>query len=293
MACVFFKKDRNKTEFFETSEGVALQLIDLLPKNIKINSILDPCAGSGILGHTLQRLYPTATLTMFDIEPKAEDVINCNFLESNITGHYDVAIINPPFSLTAEFLSKCLQVADHILLISPYRYLKMLHIEKMKITYELLDNFKIMTKVFFSYISSATCHYGTLNAVQLKEQAVNTLVGPFDIDKLRVVVVEKDDALPKELYGKKALVCSIIMGGNIRKEAQQKYKVIDDGAFERATSATFNGKYYKKGERVGRVLIFGNEEDGRKLLRKIILKGSSLIYIPTAIKNEGCKEKIK
>lgn len=108
--------EHNPTNFVRTPLATAKQLQSLLLKHCSPKTVLDPCAGTGILTDDL-----SASITSYDIEPRGSDVIAADFLEPP-TVHYDAAIVNPPFNLKKQFIDKCLQQADYVAVIAPYRW---------------------------------------------------------------------------------------------------------------------------------------------------------------------------
>lgn len=286
MSSVFFNKKSNENEYFPTSKYVAEKLVDLLPLD-QIDSAIDPCAGDGILGLTLKAKYPNIELDMMDIKPKAADVEKVDFLSTDITKHYDVAILNPPFSLTEQFIDKCRKIADHILVICPQQYLKRLHIEKLYLDEKVLLDFLIMAKMFLSYMKSSTMLSGVFNISQLRiEQFDKMYPHPADYNDLKIIPVKADDPIPTQYFGQKAIIAGMMMGGCIIKAIRRAYIPITNDIFFRNKSTKFNGRTYPKGERQNTILIIGPEQKARTLLLRAFIYSSSLFNVYDAIQKE-------
>ncbi|HIS38419.1 MAG TPA: peptide chain release factor N(5)-glutamine methyltransferase [Candidatus Onthousia faecavium] len=101
---------------FETEELVANIKDYLKSNNIKAPKILDLGCGSGVIGLTLKKFFPNATVTLTDISDAALEVaktnarnlnLNVNFFQSDwFTSipieKYDVIVSNPPYIKTNE-----------------------------------------------------------------------------------------------------------------------------------------------------------------------------------------------
>ena len=96
----YHKKD--SLEFYPTQEWVKEALYSMM--NGFEKKILDPCCGDGGLEYFDKYEYK-----LMDIEDRGLDNVElCDFLkrEPKEGEHYDCAVINPPFGLTDEFITR-------------------------------------------------------------------------------------------------------------------------------------------------------------------------------------------
>ena len=100
------KRKRKKSDFYETTYSMTLQLLE---REKLIGTILEPACGNG----AIKKLLPDNTIG-YDIET--------NFLTE--TKNYNTVITNPPFSLAYEFILKAKEIAtDKIIMLLPLSYL--------------------------------------------------------------------------------------------------------------------------------------------------------------------------
>lgn len=92
----------------------------------KINDILDLCTGSGIIGITIKKRFPTINIYMSDVSKKALDIakenaklnnVDVNILESdlfnNINRRFDMIVSNPPYINRKEIENLDIEVKDY------------------------------------------------------------------------------------------------------------------------------------------------------------------------------------
>ena len=96
---------------FETEELVENIKNYIIKNNLTTPKILDLGTGSGVIGLTLKKFFPTADVTLTDISPKALEVaktnaknlnLNVTFIQSNWLDNvnkepYDIIVSNPPY----------------------------------------------------------------------------------------------------------------------------------------------------------------------------------------------------
>lgn len=113
---IYQKKDKN--EFFPTPKKIVDDLYEMVQENSNIHTVLDPCCGDGALE---ARDYD---YTLYDIVDRTNGELNVNvtdFLKAEIGRKFDAVIMNPPFGLAVEFISKALTLADDVYAIVPVR----------------------------------------------------------------------------------------------------------------------------------------------------------------------------
>lgn len=100
---------RNDNDLYQTPYSMTRRLLE---KEQLEGSVLEPACGDGAIVHVLKE---------FGYQPTAYD-IEQDFLKE--TRNFGSVITNPPYSLAAEFISKCKQVAEHrFYLLLPLSYL--------------------------------------------------------------------------------------------------------------------------------------------------------------------------
>lgn len=118
-----YQKDvRDSNEFYNTEQWVTERLYEMIGKGASVKTILDPCCGACGL-ELFDRDYQ---YTLVDIDaskvPEGKGVIEANFLLDKIPQlegkRFDIAVVNPPFSLTEMFVEKCFEYTDHVFLVS-------------------------------------------------------------------------------------------------------------------------------------------------------------------------------
>ena len=96
---------------FETEELVENIKNYIIKNNLTTPKILDLGTGSGVIGLTLKKFFPTADVTLTDISPKALEVaktnaknlnLNVTLIQSNWLDNvnkepYDIIVSNPPY----------------------------------------------------------------------------------------------------------------------------------------------------------------------------------------------------
>ena len=100
-------KELKEKDFYQTHPSMVYSLIN----NYDIKgTILDPCAGKGIIGSII-------SVDEFDLHPGKSNMQQRNFL--NFYTHYDNIIMNPPYSDKYRFIDHALAVADRIFVLLP------------------------------------------------------------------------------------------------------------------------------------------------------------------------------
>lgn len=94
-------------------------------KETHVSSILDIGCGYGVLGCVLKTLHPEASLTMFDINPRAVELAKKNtqhlkdvrvLVSSEVPAQgYDLAVMNPPIRAGKSMIFSLYQQAFHAL----------------------------------------------------------------------------------------------------------------------------------------------------------------------------------
>lgn len=112
---MYLRKDKN--EFFPTEQWLTEKLYSLLPKDLKVETILDPCCGT--CGLTLKDSpYKYTYYDIVDYGIPGQYV--CDFLTKEYNGErFDLVVVNPPFAKLKEFVEKSWLYSDNILLIAP------------------------------------------------------------------------------------------------------------------------------------------------------------------------------
>lgn len=107
-------KPRRDSDYYPTPPAVASALLQLVPVSYRSQAWLDPCAGMGALGR-----WTGLTLAhAIDIDPKHGEALAEVASEVTIADALKVkwppghVVMNPPFSLLAEFATKALERRD-------------------------------------------------------------------------------------------------------------------------------------------------------------------------------------
>lgn len=121
---------KNKLDQYYTSEKAVDMVYDVVSKHWKGERFLEPAAGAGAFYNTRYNQF-----LMFDLEPKAEGVIQADFLKVDpleFSGCF--AIGNPPFGfcgkLAIKFINHCAESCDKICFILPKTFKKELFFDK-------------------------------------------------------------------------------------------------------------------------------------------------------------------
>lgn len=97
-----------KLEFYESSKWAAREILN---REVLTPLVIDPCAGSGILGDAAREY--DSTVVEFDIYPWSDRYFNFDFLANDfpLTGYSQATIfMNPPFSRSVEFIERCFEL---------------------------------------------------------------------------------------------------------------------------------------------------------------------------------------
>jgi len=129
-----------KNDQFYTKPSVALTLSDFVKRQPWFNDIervVEPSAGVGAFSGLFENCLA------FDIEPRAENIVQADFLAIEVTkGPKTLAIGNPPFgrqsSLVIKFFKKCAEFADYIAFILPKSFEKASMQNRLPLTHSLI-----------------------------------------------------------------------------------------------------------------------------------------------------------
>ena len=107
-------REGNHKEFYPTPEDIGQFLVEEMKKIItEPVEILEPCAGKGDLIDAIKKHYDAPILS-YDIEPRREDIIEANYLKTNIEYKKGrICIMNPPFAMATKFIKKSLEECDY------------------------------------------------------------------------------------------------------------------------------------------------------------------------------------
>lgn len=122
-------------EFAEKCVGVLKDFIN--ENSIQIENIVEPSAGAGAFTNAAKNNFENNVIS-YDIDPKFEEVIKCDFLEQDISflkNKNTIVIGNPPFgknsSLAIKFFNKSAEFAEIIAFVLPKTFKKTSVINKL------------------------------------------------------------------------------------------------------------------------------------------------------------------
>lgn len=115
------QKEKPASEFYPTPASAILRLFQHVDHQLPDGYWLEPSAGDGAIIRTIQTIRPHVDWLACEIRPEGarqlrnlirpENVTEGDFLRADFPGAaIQVAILNPPFTLAAQFIDKCL---DH------------------------------------------------------------------------------------------------------------------------------------------------------------------------------------
>lgn len=104
-------------DFWETPEEVKNALLSMVPDTVK--TVLDPCVGSGALLDTERFNYKMYDLYLQKDAPK--ETVQKDFLTLKPDFAVDAVIMNPPFSLTTEFIEHARAFSNDIYIIGQWK----------------------------------------------------------------------------------------------------------------------------------------------------------------------------
>lgn len=139
----------SEIDFLNEAHYTPTELLDLMfqVKNkyvdFQISEYLEPSAGDGRIVERFDKKYRA-----YDINPKSDKITKADFLSTNIEyvkGR--VTMMNPPFSLTNEFLEKALSVSDYVIGVLPrYTLTEVINYDTTQIDYvSLLRDYDFKT----------------------------------------------------------------------------------------------------------------------------------------------------
>jgi len=176
----------------EIAEKLVETIFEKFPKDFKtvINGI-EPSAGSGAFVDIMKKYFKN--VICMDIDPQRNDILKHDFLLYDFSGilpEESCCIGNPPFSRVKEFLKRCSEISNKIIMILPQGFSKRVPstcVEKCwKVKYvEMLpsDVFEKNKKIFscFLYLKKSKPNF-----VRLRIEPKITPVG-FTIEIAKVV----------------------------------------------------------------------------------------------------------
>lgn len=104
-----------------------------LRPRLAASRILEPAAGEGAIVHALRREWSEALIEAVEIRPECHHQLEaaadaawvCDFLECDLRREgYDLAITNPPFSLSSEFALRMRGIARHTVMLARLGWLR-------------------------------------------------------------------------------------------------------------------------------------------------------------------------
>jgi len=132
-------KSKYGLDQFYTKSEVARRCLETLNLT-DYDTIIEPSAGEGVFFHLAEHQDKIA----YDIEPKSDDIEQCNFLTKDLSflGNRKVLFFgNPPFgrnsSLALKFIKKCCLHTDTIAFILPKGFKKRSMIDKIPLNFEV------------------------------------------------------------------------------------------------------------------------------------------------------------
>jgi predicted RNA methylase len=139
----------------EVANNCAKILKDYLSgNNIDVENIVEPSAGAGAFSMAANNVFRKEIIS-YDIDPKFEGVIKCDFLEQDISsfkGNKTIVIGNPPFgknsSLAIKFFNKSAEFADVIGFVLPKTFKKTSVINKLDNYFHLEKEIEIPLNSF-------------------------------------------------------------------------------------------------------------------------------------------------
>jgi len=133
-------------EQFYTPTELSLQLTMKVAEHIKDfqdRTVIEPAGGTGSFIKAAKSLGIKKVLS-FDIEPKADGVIEADFLDANLKVSNAVTISNPPFgrnnSLSIPFFNKAAQHSEYIAFIVPRSWRKWSVINRLNRNFHLIHD---------------------------------------------------------------------------------------------------------------------------------------------------------
>ena len=110
---------RVESDRYMTPENVIHNFLSKYDLDMNGLTILEPSAGTGNFCKVIKKLYPNSYVVANEINTEdhdelkkyANEVYHYDFLKMEHLLEYDVIIGNPPFSLSLEFVKKCLEIS--------------------------------------------------------------------------------------------------------------------------------------------------------------------------------------
>ena len=111
---------RIESDRYMTPESVIHNFITKYDLDMNGLTILEPSAGKGHFCKVIKKLYPNSYIVANEINTEdhdelvkyANEIYHYDFLKMEHLLEYDVIIGNPPFSLSIEFVKKCLEISS-------------------------------------------------------------------------------------------------------------------------------------------------------------------------------------
>jgi hypothetical protein len=122
------KKKSKKNDFYVTPTAVIedfyKQTKNELWRWCNLETILDPCAGTGQFKRALMPYLPDSRWTQIDIAPKSSDIMSFDFLTTQHPGRiFDLCISNPPYTLADQFVEQALSVSHKVIFLLRLNFL--------------------------------------------------------------------------------------------------------------------------------------------------------------------------
>lgn len=111
---------RRPFDNYSTPEWCVKRLLEA--RELPMGTWLEPCAGDGAIA----RAVPSDHVYWTTVELRAECAADYHgdFLTAEVERHFDVAITNPPYHLAEQFIVKCLEIADHVVMLLRLNFLE-------------------------------------------------------------------------------------------------------------------------------------------------------------------------
>ena len=176
-----FKHAQDQYDFYETPAHHSINIYNDYNPKYKVN-VIDICCGFGSLcqpwydnGHniTLVELNNNFIPILKEKYPKA-NIINMDFLTSNLDEYYDVYLCNPPFNTNSEkqifvqfFCKILMHMKDDATLyfICPKMFYK--NQNKIKIEYEIINRFTLLDYIKENNDMPAHYYYNKYGVIEL------------------------------------------------------------------------------------------------------------------------------
>lgn len=129
--------EKNKLDQYYTKPEIAKYFSKLIVDRYPDGMFVEPSAGHGSFSLNFTNIIS------YDLEPKFEECIEQDFLQSDLTSHENCVYVgNPPFgknsSLALKFINKCMWNARAVCFILPRTFKKVLFQERVNLNYSVV-----------------------------------------------------------------------------------------------------------------------------------------------------------